>query len=76
MVSSARSIRSTAIACAAQWLVVGLTLAELLNGVDNASIRHVKIIMLIGFLIGGVFSIVQLWTAAPGAGRSDHGAAT
>ena len=60
--TTVRSFRSTVLSCAAQWLMVGLQLADLLRGVENSSMRHVKIIMLICFTIGGIFSIVQLWT--------------
>mgnify|MGYP003579648270 FL=1 len=63
MFTSPRYARSTVLTCAAYWLLVGLTLADLLHGVDNASVRHAKIVMLIGFAIAGVFSILHLWNA-------------
>ena len=68
------SFRSTVLSCAAQWLLVGLQLADLLRGVENSSMRHAKIVILVCLTIGGILSIVQLWTfpreESPSAGKS------
>ena len=60
-----RSLRYAALACATQWLVVGLQLADLVRGVESSTQRHVKIVMLVLFALGGMFSLMRLWDAQP-----------
>lgn len=63
--STVRHYRSILLACAIQWFLVGLQLADLIRGVENDSVRHVKIIIAVGFGFAGLISFVQLWQVVP-----------